>query len=122
MASIYKKFRNAYNARDVETYLSCFHEDHETHLHASGRKITMRNFDFDRTVKYMTEYQQLHETFIYENDEILIYHFYALAPDGSCEAILWSCQKKDGLIWRTQNGCTPITKEEWEAHPLNNPN
>ena len=63
MVGLYKKFRNAYNARDVETYLSCFHEDHETHLHASGRKITMRNFDIDRTVNDLKA-----KNLIYEKD------------------------------------------------------
>ena len=116
---IYEKFRGAWFAKDLETYLSCFHEEYELYLHASGRKIIMDNFDFDRTVKYMTDYQQLHPTCLYENDNILAEHFYTLAPDGSCGAILWSSQKKDGLIWRTQNGCTPITKEKWDDHPLN---
>ena len=54
----------------------------------------MLNFDFDRTVKYMTEYQQFHQTCMHENDDILIYHFYNPAPDGGREATLWSSQKK----------------------------
>ena len=119
MSLIYEKYRGAWFAKDVETYLSCFHEDYQVYLHASGRTITLANYDYDRTVKYMTEYQQLYPTLIYENEDILVEHFYTLAPDGSCEAILWSSEKKDGLIWRTQNGCTPITKEEWDAHPKN---
>ena len=116
---IYEKYRGAWFAKDVETYLSCFHEDYKVYLHASGRTITLANYDYDRTVKYMTEYQQLYPTLIYENEDILVEHFYTLAPDSSCEAILWSSEKKDGLIWRSQNGCTPITKEEWQAHPKN---
>ena len=94
IADMFKKFTDTFQAKDVETYLSCFHENHETRLHSNGRKITMLNFDFDRTVKYMTEYQQFHQTCIYENDDILIYRFYNPAPDGGREAILWSSQKK----------------------------
>ena len=121
VSMIYDKYRNAWFAKDVETYLSCFHEDYEMYLHSSGRKYTLQNFDFDRIVRYMTDYQQLYPTCIYENEDILVEHFYTVAPDGSCEAILWSSQKKDGLIWRTQNGCTPITKEDWITHPINQP-
>ena len=120
MTKLYTKFRDAWFNKDIEAYLSCFHEDHETYLHASGRSIFMHNFDIDRFVKYNTEYQQLYPTCIYESDDILVEHFYTLALDGSCEAILWSHEKKDGLIWRTQNGCTPISKEGWEAHSVNN--
>ena len=94
MTKLYTKFRDAWFNKDIETYLSCFHEDHETYLHASGRSIFMHNFDIDRFVKYNTEYQQLYPTCIYESDDILVEHFYTLAPDGSCEAILWSHEKR----------------------------
>ena len=54
-----------------------------------------------------------------ENEEILVEHFYTVATNGSCEAVLWSHKLKDGFIWRSQNGCTSLTKEQWDANPLN---
>ena len=119
MGIVYDKFRGAWLDRDAETYMSCLHTEYEFHLHSNGRKITIANYDVDRILNFMTESEQLHPTCIYENEEILVEHFYTVATDGSCEAVLWSHKLKDGLIWRSQNGCTSLTKEQWNAHPLN---
>ena len=119
MGIVYDKFRGAWLDRDAETYMSCLHTEYEFHLHSNGRKITIANYDVDRVLNFMTESEQLHPTCIYENEEILVEHFYTVATNGSCEAVLWSHKLKDGFIWRSQNGCTSLTKEQWDAHPLN---
>ena len=74
----------------------CFHKGHENHLHPSRRKIFMHNFDINRTVKYITEYQQLFPTCVHESRDILAEHFYTILRDGSRKAILWSHEKKMG--------------------------
>ena len=84
-----------------------------------GRKINIANYDIDRILNFMTEAEQLHPPYIYQNEEIFIEHFHTIATKGSCEAVLWSHKQKNGFIWRSQNGCTSLTKEQWDANPLN---
>ena len=84
-----------------------------------GRKINITNYDINRILNFMTEAEQLHPTCVYQNEEIFIGHFHTVATKGSCKAALWSHKQKNGFIWRSQNGCTSPTKEQWEAHPLN---
>ena len=87
MGIVYDKFRGAWLDRDAETYMSCLHTEYEFHLHSNGRKITIANYDVDRILNFMTESEQLHPTCIYENEEILVEHFYTVATDGSCECL-----------------------------------
>ena len=45
---------------------------------------------------------------IYENDDILVTHSFNTYASGDKEALLWVSCKKDGLLWRTETGATPI--------------
>ena len=54
----------------------------------------MHNFDINRTVKNITEYQQLFPTCVHESSDILAEDFYTIVPDGSRKAILWSHEKR----------------------------
>ena len=45
---------------------------------------------------------------IYENEHILVTHFFGTFPNGSQDAIMWVGLKKDGLIFRVETGSTPI--------------
>jgi len=45
---------------------------------------------------------------IYENDDILVEHAFSEFPSGDKEAVMMVHLKKNGLIWRTETGATPI--------------
>ena len=45
---------------------------------------------------------------IYENDDILVAHSFATYASGDKEALLMVHRKKDGRLWRTETGATPI--------------
>ena len=48
---------------------------------------------------------------LYENEGILVTHNIGSFENGSREVILQSHRKKDGLLWRTETGTTPLKKE-----------
>ena len=54
----------------------------------------------------------VYEKFVeaWKNKDILVTHNIAI-ENGSREAILQSHRKKDGLLWRTETGATPLKKE-----------
>ena len=49
---------------------------------------------------------------LYENEDIVVEHFIADFQDGTTEAVLTVHLLKDGLLWRTETGSTPIEKSK----------
>ena len=47
---------------------------------------------------------------LYENEDVLVEHSVMDFADGSREAIVGFNQLKDGLLFRTETGATPIQK------------
>ena len=45
---------------------------------------------------------------IYENEDVLITHSFVTFALGDKEGLLMVHRKKDGLLWRTETGATPI--------------
>ena len=45
---------------------------------------------------------------IYENEDVLVEHRVAKFPNGDREAVLLVHLKKDGLLFRTETGATPL--------------
>ena len=45
---------------------------------------------------------------IYENEDILVVHQFVTFPSGDKEAVMNVSIKKDGLLWRTETGATPL--------------
>ena len=47
----------------------------------------------------------------WENEDILVTHSIVHFPNGSTDAVMMVHMKKDGLLWRTETGSTPMPKE-----------
>ena len=47
---------------------------------------------------------------VFENDDIIVAHNITDFPNGTTDAVMMVHLKKDGLIWRTETGSTPIPK------------
>ena len=45
---------------------------------------------------------------IYENDDILVQHMKPHYSNGTKDATMHVSLKRDGLLWRTETGVTPI--------------
>ena len=47
---------------------------------------------------------------IYENDDIMVEHAMVSFPNSSTDAVLVAMTLKDGKVFRTETGSTPLTK------------
>ena len=56
----------------------------------------------------MNSHKDTNQRCIYENDDILVEHAFSEFPSGDKEAVMMVHLKKNGLIWRTETGATPI--------------
>ena len=108
--SLYAKIKAAQDAKDVEGYLACLHDDFVFVRHQSGTEVTKA--EWMPTVKTMMESSSLEfskQRCLYENSEIMVEHSFMKFPDGTAEAVLVVNHIKDGKIIRVETGATPIT-------------
>ena len=50
--------------------------------------------------------------YIYENEDVLVEHRVAKFSSGDREALLLVHLKKDGLLFRTETGATPLPSKD----------
>ena len=108
--SLYAKIKAAQDAKDVEGYLACLHDDFVFVRHQSGTELTKA--EWRPTVKAMMESSSLEiskQRCLYENSEIMVEHSFMKFHDGTAEAVLVVNHIKDGKIIRVETGATPIT-------------
>ncbi|NNL36101.1 MAG: nuclear transport factor 2 family protein [Silicimonas sp.] len=106
-----KRGNTAIQNRDVDAYVALYSDDAVFVRHQSGTE--MNKSEFTDLIKKMvasdkTDMGQRRR--IYENDDILVMHSINDYPDGSREAVLMACTKKDGKISRVETGATPLQK------------
>tara|TARA_B100000497_G_scaffold40521_1_gene47223 strand:- start:801 stop:1124 length:324 start_codon:yes stop_codon:yes gene_type:complete len=105
---LYEKMRNAWNEADVETYKALHHEDWSFTFHSTGRVVTSADVNDQDMKNMMMAHKNTDERCIYENDDILVQHAVTEFSSGDKEAVMMVSLKKDGLIWRTETGVTPL--------------
>ena len=104
---VYEKFIEAWKAKNIETYLDCYHEDSQITFHSTGRVMGLEELS-DQIGDWMVTGKFDEHRCLYENEDILVTHNVATFENGSREAILQSLRKKDGMLWRTETGATPL--------------
>ncbi|MAC72127.1 MAG: nuclear transport factor 2 family protein [Paracoccaceae bacterium] len=109
---LYEKMFNAWDSLDVETFLSCFHEEYEFIWHSTGKVTNLQNTDWDRLAALMSASDIESRRCIYENDDIMIAHSIATYANGSRDAVMAVYLKKDGLIFKQETGATPLSAKE----------
>jgi hypothetical protein len=105
---LYEKLKKAWDQADVDAYKALHQEDFTFTFHSTGR-VNTRDDMTDQGMKgMMMSVRNTHQRCIYENDDILVEHAFSEFPSGDKEAVMMVSLKKDGLIWRTETGATPI--------------
>ena len=61
--------------------------------------------------KMMENHQLENRRCLYENDDVLVMHWISHFPNGTSDAVMMVHLKKDGLLWRTETGSTPLSKD-----------
>ncbi len=111
MMALFEKMNAAVENRDADAYLALYQDDAVFVRHQSGE--TMNNAEFSEMIRKMMASDDVdmgQRRCIYENDDILVVHSVNDYPDGTREAVLMACAKKDGKIDRVETGATPLRK------------
>ena len=106
---LFDKLAKSWNEQDVQTYRSCFHKDWQFTFHSSGKIITRADDSPEEEMKeFMKNMKRENPRCLYENDDILVVHDFITFASGDREAVMMVHLKKDGLLWRTESGATPM--------------
>ena len=107
--SLHEKLLKAWG--DAEAYSSLHDEDWQMKMHSNGSTVSLSDMTerWDMVFKN-ADIQNIRK--IYENDDILVRHFVASYPNGIKDATMHVTLKKDGLMWRTETGVTPLDKSD----------
>ena len=113
---LYEKFVTAYDTADIETFLSLMHDDFQWTRHSDGSVITYETMLSEGFADWFTDIMinsQVEERrCIYENEDILVMHEVETFSSGNRDATISVFLKRDGLLWRVENGSTPLPRLE----------
>jgi ketosteroid isomerase-like protein len=109
--SVYEKWSGGVEERNAEAMIACLHEDFVFVRHQSGTEMNKAQMS-EMLRGFMASDQVVvrSQRCLYENDEVMVEHSVMDFADGSTEAIIGFNQLKDGLIFRTETGATPVSR------------
>lgn len=109
--AIFDKMNAAVESGDADAYLALYDDNAVFVRHQSGSEMHKPQFG-DMIQRMMASDDMIMgaRRCIYENDDILVVHSINDYPDGTREAVLMSCTKKNGKIVRVETGATPLKK------------
>ena len=106
---LYEKFTAAFETRDVDQALELYHPDYTFIRHAANVTISLAEWTPIMRAMMESDDWVLHDNrCLYENDEVLVMHNVLSFPDGTKEAVLAFHRIKDGRIYSTETGATPL--------------
>ena len=105
---LYEKLMSAWKACDISSWRSCYHQDYTFVSHANGTTMSAGDMSDEMMLGMMQTTTLEKQRWIYEDENILVEHSFATFGSGAKEAVLAVHTKKDGLIWQTETGATPI--------------
>ena len=111
MGKLYDIMAKAKADRDIEAFNRCYHDDWEFKFHSSGRIVGRGDNTDEQTLERWDTFKVENDRCLYENEDILVTHSIVHFPNGSTDAVMMVHMKKDGLLWRTETGSTPMPKE-----------
>ena len=105
---IFDKLVDAWDRKDGESELALFHDDWEFKFHSSSKVMKKRDMSIEDRTKMMENHELENRRCLYENDDVLVMHWISHFPNGTTDAVMMVHMKKDGLLWRTETGSTPL--------------
>ena len=111
MGKLYDIMAKAKADRDIGAFNSCYHDDWEFKFHSSGRIVRRGDNTDEQTLERWDTFKVENDRCLYENEDILVTHSIVHFPNGSTDAVMMVHMKKEGLLWRTETGSTPMPKE-----------
>ena len=111
MGKLYDKMTKAKADRDIGAFNGCYHDDWEFKFHSSGRIVRRGDNSDEQTLERWDKFKFQNNRCLYENEDIFVPHSIVPFPNESNDAVMMVHIKKDGLLWRTEAGSTPMPKE-----------
>ena len=84
------------------------HDDYQMVFHSTGKILRLEDFDTDQLARWMASTTRESARCIYENEDISVEHKISTYTGGEKSATILVHLKKDGLLWRTETGVTPL--------------
>ena len=109
---LYNKYLTAWNATDISAYLELHHEDYEMTFHSTGEVKKLEEFGWDEWADWMVASEIEQRRCLYENEDLMVEHQFISYSSGDREALMLVHLLKDGLLWRTESGATPLLPKE----------
>lgn len=111
VGKLYDRMTKAKADRDIGAFNSCYHDDWEFKFHSSGRIVRRGDNTDEQTLERWDTFKVENDRCLFENEGILVTHSIVHFPNGSNDAVMMVHMKKDGLLWCTETGSTPMPKE-----------
>ena len=105
--TFYERYQKAWDDKNVSDMMDLYHPEYRRIFHGSGKEQTFDELE-DIMTRWLLGTKRNKRRCIYENNEIMVEHFVADFQDGSREAVLTVHILKDGLLWLTETGATPL--------------
>ena len=106
---LYEKMKSADKSRDIDAFMELVHDDFVFVRNQNGTDVDRTGFYEGRKMMYASDkVTREKERCIYENDDICVLHQFSEFASGDKEAVMMVSLKKDGLLWRTETGATPL--------------
>ena len=109
---IYDKMVSSWDNLQISDYLDLLHDDYEFGMHSTGKVSSMKTMDPDLIIKFMQSTEYDNRRCVCENEDVLVEHRVAKFSSGDREAVLLVHLKKDGLLFRTETGATPLPSKD----------
>ena len=109
---LFDKYISAWDNKEVGEYLALHHEDYEIVYHSTNTVTKINDLDLDQWANLMVAAKFDGRRCLYENEEILVEHRIVTYGSGDREALMLVHIKKDGLLWRTESGATPLPRKD----------
>ena len=107
----FERWETAMGNKDLGTLMELMHPEWTMVMHSSGKVINRD--DYKQMIGQVIVSGKLARNdvrCIYENDDIMVEHAMVTFPNGSTDAVLVAMTPKDGKVFRTETGSTPLTK------------
>ena len=107
--SFYERYQKAWDEQDISAMLDLYHPDYKRVFHAKGVEQGLDDLEPIMS-RWLIGTKRSKRRCIYENDDVMVEHFVDEFQDATTEAVLSVHLIKEGLLWRTETGSTPIEK------------
>ena len=105
---LYEKYAEAIQNNDAKSEFALYHNDWQFKFHSSGHIVKNGDMSVADRQKMLESIEVTEMRCLYENEDIMVTHSVTKFPNGTSDAVMMVSMKKDGLIWRTETGSTPL--------------